>query len=299
MASAPESDPSTNSPGAGSDEQTRSREVYNPYRQRAGRRLNVSAIKSVIVFVVGLLTALVGGLTGLGAQAAFAPMLIWMLGFAPEKAQGTAMSFGVWAAFAASAGAYLGGATPPGYMLRGVVLVVGAIAGAMLTGGVARKMYGSAWRRTSQGIGIALGMVVIVQVARTSGLFAARPNLAEWQTLPDLLLLGLGAGAVTQFLGLTSGAILVPALYFGTGLHTLNGSYAAPAVSLSVLAIALASTLPTFAYGKRGLVDTLYRTPAVAAGVAGRVQRRPAAVSYTKPRCNYPVGCRCHVPVRP
>ena len=270
MASAP--DPSTNNTNndaGGNDADRRDKGVYNPYRRRAGRKLNVSGIKSVIVFVVGLLTALVGGLTGLGAQAAFAPMLMWMLGFAPEKAQGTAMSFGAWAAFAGALGAYAGGAAPANYLLRGAFLVVGAIAGALLTGGVARKMLNSTWRRASQGIGVALGMIVVVQVAHTSGLFAARPNLAEWQSLPALLLLGLGAGAVTQFLGLTSGALLVPVLYFGTGLHASNGSYAAPAVSLSLLAIALASALPAFAYSKRGLVDTVYQTPMVAAGVLG------------------------------
>ncbi len=279
MASAPDLEPSdatsgeplVSSPNAAFDETTgRGKNGgYNPYRRRGRRQLNVSAIKSVIVFGVGAITALIGGVTGLGAQVAFAPMLTWMLGFGPEKAQGTAMNFGMWAALAASAGAYVSGATPPGYLLSAVTLVIGAIGGAILMAGVSKKVQGAGWRRTSQGVGIALGMAVVVQVAHTSGLFAARPNLVEWHSPVFLLLMGLGTGAITQILGLTSGALLVPVLYFGTGLRTVDGSYAAPAVSLSVLVIALASALPALAYGRRGLVDTLYRTPAVVAGLIG------------------------------
>ena len=85
----------------------------NPYR-RQRRQLNVSGIKSFIVFVVGAITSLIGGLTGMSAQVIFAPMLTWMLGFAPEKAQGTAMSFAAWAAAAAAAGAYIAGERLPG-----------------------------------------------------------------------------------------------------------------------------------------------------------------------------------------
>ena len=96
----------------------------NPYRRR--RQLNVAGIKSFIVFVVGTITALIGGVTGMSAQVIFAPMLTWMLGFAPEKAQGTAMCYAAWAASAASAGAYVAGGTPTGYVLAGVSLALGA-----------------------------------------------------------------------------------------------------------------------------------------------------------------------------
>ena len=70
-------------------------------------------------------------------------------------------------------------------------------------------------------------------------------------------------------MGLTSGTLLVPALYFLSGIRAAHGNYAAPAVALSVLVIALASALPAAAYSKRGLVDTIYRTPVVFAAIAG------------------------------
>src|SRR5689334_20568563 len=77
-----------------------------PTVRRRRKPLNISRIKSVIVFVVGSLTALGGALTGLGAQVAFAPMLTWMLGFNAEKAQATAMRYAAFAAAASVFGAY-------------------------------------------------------------------------------------------------------------------------------------------------------------------------------------------------
>jgi uncharacterized membrane protein YfcA len=237
------------------------------YRRR--RQLNVTGIKSFIVFFVGAITALIGGLTGMSAQVIFAPMLTWMLGFAPEKAQGTAMSYAAWAASAAVAGAYVAGGTPAGYVLAGVSLALGAVLGAILTAPIAKKLQGNVWRRTFQTLGIAITMAVVVQVSHSSGLFMGRPNLQEWHSPPWMLLIGLVVGTATTIMGLTSGTLLVPALYFLSGLRAAHSNYAAPAVALSVLVVALTSALPAATYGKRGLVDIMYRTPVVLAAIAG------------------------------
>ena len=110
---------------------------------------------------------------------------------------------------------------------------------------------------------------VVVQVSHSSGLFMGRPNLQEWHSPLWMLLIGLVVGAATTVMGLTSGTLLVPALYFLSGMRGGHGNYAAPAVALSVLVVALTSTLPAAAYGKRGLVDVMYRTPVVLAAIAG------------------------------
>ena len=247
-----------------------------PRRRPARRRpLNVSGIKTVIVFAVGWITALVSGITGLGAQSAYAPMLTWMLGFAPDKAQGTALNFAAWTALAAVLGAYAAGAMPAHFIVSGLVLVIGAIVGALLAAPVVRKLQGQGWRRTFQSIGIALMMAVIVQVSHTSSLLAGKPNIAEWQSPGLLLLLGVGVGAATQVLGVAGGTLLVPALYFFSGLRSVSsgasvlGNHAAPAVGLSLFVIALASTLPAMAYNRKGLVDDSLRTPIIVAGLLG------------------------------
>lgn len=213
--------------------------------------------------------AMIGGLTGLGAQVMFAPMLIWMLGYADDKAQGTAMCFAAWTAFAAIAGAYIVGAMPPAFILYGLLLATGAIIGAILTAGLAAKLKGTNSRRTSQSIGIMLTLAVIVQVAHSSTMFAGRPNLTEWNSPLAILMIGTVVGACTQLLGLTSGALLVPALYFFSGLKNADGNHAVPAVILSIMVIAIASLLPALAYARRGLVDGVYRTPIITAGLIG------------------------------
>lgn len=243
-------------------------------RRSARRRpLNIGKLKATIVFVVGWITALVSGITGLGAQAAYAPMLTWMLGYAPEKAQGTALNFAAWTAAAGVMGAYAAGAMPSGFIFSGVMLLIGAVLGAIVAAPLAIKFRGQNWRRMSATIGIALMLAVIVQASHTGGLFTGRPNIAEWHTPGLLLLLGVMSGAATQVLGFTGGTLLVPALYFFSGLQVVTKSgainQAAPAVGLSLFVIALASVLPALAYNRKGLVDNILRTEIIAAGLIG------------------------------
>ena len=239
-------------------------------RRSARRRpLNVGKIKATIVFGVGWITALFSGLTGLGAQAAYAPMLTWMLGYAPEKAQGTALNYGAWTAGAAVMGAMAAGAMPSGFVLSGVMLLIGAIVGAIVAVPLAKQLQGQGWKRLFQSIGIALMLVVIVQTSHTGSLYTGRPNLAEWNSPGLLLLLGLGVGAATQVLGLAGGTLLVPALYLFSGIRNGNNNQAAPAVGLSLFVIALASALPALAYNRKGLVDDTLRTEIIAAGLLG------------------------------
>ena len=261
---------------------------YDPRGKGSRRRLDVDAIKSFIIFVTGACTALIGGLTGLGAQLMFAPMLTWMLGYAEDKAQGTAMSFAAWTALAATAGVYMAGALPVQFLLYGLLLTFGAVVGATLTAGVAKKMQSAHWRRTSQGIGMMLTLAVIVQAAHSSGMFVSKPNIMEWHSPLSLFMISVVVGACTQILGLTSGTLLVPALYFFTGLKTHDGNHATPAVALSIMVIALASVLPAVAYTRRGLVDTVHRFPILAAGsvggfcagmLAGRLMERAVIIS--------------------
>ncbi len=243
------------------------------WRSARRRPLNIGKLKATIVFVIGWITALVSGITGLGAQAAYAPMLTWMLGYAPDKAQGTALNFAAWTAVAGVLAAYAAGAMPTGFILSGVMLLIGAVIGAIVAAPVARKLQGQGWRRMSASIGIALMLAVIVQASHSGGLFTGRPNIAEWHTPGLLLLLGLASGVATQVLGLGGGTLLVPALYFFSGIRvvTINGAInqAAPAVGLSLFVIALASALPAMAYNRKGLVDTALRTEIIAAGLIG------------------------------
>src|SRR5438045_4106408 len=67
-------------------------------RRRSGRKLNQPLIKSVIVTVSAIFTAIGSAVTGIGAHLAFGPMLTWMFGYGTDKAQGTALRFSIIAA---------------------------------------------------------------------------------------------------------------------------------------------------------------------------------------------------------
>jgi uncharacterized membrane protein YfcA len=229
--------------------------------------MNIGAIKSNIVFVIGLSTALVGAVTGLGTQVALAPMLTWMLGFSAEKAQATAIRFAAVAATAAVVGALVGGATPAAYFVRGLALFAGAVVGAIAGAPVSRRLQTTGGKRLTQSVGIMLMLAVIVQLGRT-GRFDL-PNFAHLNAPGMLVVLGIVVGAFTQVLSLPSGALLVPALYFLGAFPPVH------AIALSLLVVVLASLLPAISYSRGGLADSRYlATTTLAAAFGGALGGR-------------------------
>jgi uncharacterized membrane protein YfcA len=242
-----------------------------PVRTRARRPLNLTRVKSVIVFFAGGLTALGSALTGLGAQVAFAPMLTWMLGFGPEKAAATAWRYAAAAALAAVVGvcvatrvtmqAYRLPDVIPVYLLHGALLFLGATIGALLAAPLAQDRAPRGRRQLFQFVGILVTLFVILQTTRQSWLNAT--HFTAWNVWWQLALLGLAVGALTQALGLASGILMVPALiYFG-------GFTASQSIALSLLVITLASALPAWTYTRQGLADTTYGNAALLGGILG------------------------------
>jgi uncharacterized membrane protein YfcA len=217
--------------------------------------------KSLIVGIVAFFTAIGSALSGLGAQVAFTPMLTWMLGFATDKALATALRFGMVTAFAAVIGGFVAHVTPHAFVLRGVVLALSATVGAYLAAPIAGKLRSVSQRRLFQSIGVIITLFTTVQTAHLSAWDV--PHYASWQGAFPLALLGFVIGALTLVLGLPSGTLLIPTLYFLAGLK------AKEVVMLSLLVVALASALPVWSYARRGLSDTLYGNWAVLGGLLG------------------------------
>jgi uncharacterized membrane protein YfcA len=241
-----------------------SQERFEDGRQpaRPRRKLNREGIKTAIVFYVAVLTALGSALTGLGAQVAFAPSLTWMLGFAPEKAQATAIRFAMLTASAGVVGFLVSAGLPDAFLLRGLVLVLGATLGALLLAPVSMRPAVVALRPAFQTLGMALALFVIVQTARQSVFETG--YYASWNGPGSLFLLAATVGALTQVMGLPGGLLLVPVLRFLAGIPPRE------AVALSLLVIAIAGLLPAWSYGRRGIVDTMYRLPTtLGAGLGG------------------------------
>lgn len=242
----------------------------NTGRIRPRRSLNQTRIKANIVFVAAVVTSLVAGVTGLGPQLAFAPMLIWMLGFGAEKAQGTALRFAVIASVAAVVGGRIAPVPPSAaaarlpltlFLANGFCLFVGATIGALILAALIPKPADTSRRRLGALLGIALMLFVVVQTAHQSGW--TNPHLAAWKTLPLLFGLALVCGALTQALALPGGMLIVAALYYFGGLAP------GECVTLSLFVVALAALLPASGYAKRGLVDDTYGWPAALGGLLG------------------------------
>ncbi len=228
---------------------------------RRRRPLNLTRIKSGIVFFVGAITAVGSALTGIGAQTAFAPMLTWMLGFTAEKAQATALRYAMLTAFAAAVGAYAAGATPEAYVSRALLLVIGAVIGAILAAPIGVRPGVAAQRKQFLSIGVALTLFVIVQTSHVTPWDI--PYFAAWKAFWQLALLGFVVGGLTQVMGLASGILMVPALYYLAAFSHMQ------AVALTQLVVALASVLPAAAYTRRGLVDPVYGNWAALGGILG------------------------------
>src|SRR5436190_18479473 len=73
------------------------------------KKLNISLIKSAVMFGLGGIIGILGALTGIGMQVAAAPTLAFMLGYSAEKQLGAAIVFALFASSVAAIGAGAGG----------------------------------------------------------------------------------------------------------------------------------------------------------------------------------------------
>ena len=258
---------------------------------RPRRKLNQSLIKTVIVFITAGITAAGSAVTGIGAHLGFAPMLTWMFGYAPEKAQGTALRFSLAGGLAAvltfcvlqshvafppnQSQLFAFGGTIGTHLLRGILLVIGATLGAIIAAPITPKPTATGLLRALQGIAILATLFTITEAMHLSPVTRSDVHYAHWSAWWQLVLLGLGVGAVTQGARLTGGTLLVPALYFLTavpdGSHGLRSLEASEAAIESLIVVCLASLLPAMGYAQRKLVDTTYLSAAVIGGVLGGV----------------------------
>ena len=267
---------------------------------RAGgkrRKLNQPLIKSIIVFLAATGASIGSAVTGIGAHLGFAPMLTWMFGYAPEKAQGTALRFSIVAAIttivvycelqgrllhsivnhpAAIATAF-SAAELHGHvfthLLRGVILVIGATIGAVSASPITPKPTATGLLRTLQAIAVIVSIFTITEATHLSTVAVNHSHYALFTALWQLLLLGIAAGAITQAGRLTGGVLLVPTLFFLTAMpdavHGLRPLTASEAVIESLIVVLIAGLLPLWGYSQKGFVASTYLTAATLGGLIG------------------------------
>lgn len=249
-------------------------------RMRRKRKLNQPLIKSIIVALASVAAGIGSAVTGIGGHVGLAPMLSWMFGYSPEKAQGTALRFSLAAAIAAVCTYFIrnGGVTV--HTGRGLLLFLGATLGALIAAPFTPKANRVGLRRVLQAAGIVVALFTITEATHLSAFRAT--HYASWSAWWQLLLLGIAVGGGTQASRLAGGTLLLPALFFLTALP--HGSLAEreiiarggvarllaqEAVIESLLVVIFAGLLPAWSYGRRNLVATTYVAPAVVGGIIG------------------------------
>lgn len=222
-----------------------------PQQPRQGRRkkLNVPLIKGVIMMGLGAFFGMLSALTGISPLIAAVPMIVFLLGFQPARAQGTALAYSLCAAIGGAAGARAGGATPD--FVVGLIVAFGATLGAVLVGKAATGPRAKYLMRIGQSLAIILAIYVLGEALRhrIGGPRALTLDFLIQNRAIGAFIIGIAVGAVAQLFQVTTGIFLVPALVY------LAARPLPEAISTSLVVVAVASLLPTLGYAAKQAID--------------------------------------------
>jgi hypothetical protein len=198
-----------------------------------------------MIFNVGIIAGLFGGLVGLGGGVVMIPLMVEFLRLSQHRAHGTSL---VALVFTGIAGAVT-------YALKDSVDVLAAVllaATAILTARAgARYAYALPEWKLKRAFG---GFLIVVSL-----LLVAKPYLAHfshpvegWPKITVLLLTGVFSGFLAGMMGVGGGTVMVPAMVLlaGFGQHMAQGS--------SLLAMVPAGAVGAFTHYRLGNVETKY-----------------------------------------
>ena len=181
-----------------------------------------------VLYLIGLIGGLFGGLLGIGGGSAIAPLLLLSGKLSPARISGTTLATVLLVAVVGS-GAY----ASLGHMNLGLVwpIATGSAAGAVLGAMMAKRL------STLRMIGLFLLILPYFAVKEFWPSLAA-PSVAT--NIATLGALGLGAGIMGGLLGISGASILVPSLvaFFTIDHHAAQGVAITVALSDSLAGVA-------------------------------------------------------------
>jgi len=199
------------------------------------------------MFSLGLPSAALGAVTGIGVQVAAQPMIRFLLGLTPERSLGTAVAFGLVASAAGLIGAAAGGLGSD--LTLSLILAISATVGALLTVRASVDPKLTTMRRFAQSVAMLLGIYLLSGAVRSR--FGPVALDAEFfRSTAGHVVIGLMAGLLSSLFFLASGVLLIGALIL------LAGISAPQAILTSLVVTTLASIIPALAHASRGGVDT-------------------------------------------
>ncbi len=227
------------------------------------RKFNLPLVKGIVMFMVGVLFSLLSAFTGISAQVAMAPSLVFLLGYSQEKSAGTALAYAFLTACGAVVGASLKGLNPQ--FLTGVLLTVGATLGAIFTALKAGSPSMKRSQQIAQSLAMILALYVVGEAVRRP---LGGPSAVEIEFLRSpfgLFLTGTVCGALSSLFRVANGILLVPAMIYLGNLHV------SVAILTSSVVTALAAIIPTLSMNARQYVDRRTGAWLMAGGFLGGI----------------------------
>lgn len=220
-----------------------------PSQRRKRKKLNIPFIKGMVMLGLGTFVGFLSALTGISPQIAAVGMIVFLLGFQPQKAQGTALAYSLCTAIGGVAGATAGGIHPD-YAV-GFIIAFGATLGAIFVGRAARGPNAKYLIRIGQTLAIFVAIYVIGEAIRhrVGGPRTVALDFLIQNRGIGAFLVGVVVGIVAQLFQVTTGVFLVPALIY------LATQRVPDAITTSLLVVAIASLLPTISYSAKQAVD--------------------------------------------
>jgi uncharacterized membrane protein YfcA len=219
--------------------------------------MTLSLMQAVLAIASGSLVGFSLGLVGGGGSILAVPLLVYVVGVPnPHIAIGTSAI-----AVAVNAAANLINHHRVGNVIWRAALVFAAA-------GIVGAFVGSTLGKMVDGqkllAGFAVVMMVIGALMLHKGSVASGEAVQlDQHTLPRLLAIGLGTGALSGFFGIGGGFLIVPGLMLATGMTILK------AVGSSLVAVTAFGLTTAANYSVSGQVDWSLAALFVAGGVAG------------------------------
>ena len=195
--------------------------------------------RSAILFVLGAISGLLGGLMGVGGGIVLVPLLVYTLRDTQHQAQGTSLAFIIATALVAVV-PYLTHERLD--VSLALWITAGAVPGVLLGARVAGQT-------PPQRLRVAFGVAILAAAVR---MLASPPEpgvAASWPPGANVAL-GLFIGCLAGLVGVGGGTLLVPVLVLAQGVdqHTAQG--------ISLLMIAPVGAAGMWSYARQGHVAT-------------------------------------------
>lgn len=193
----------------------------------------------------------VGGLIGLGGGEFRLPILVGLIGFTargavPMNQMLSLVTLVTALVMRSQTGSIVGVGT---FLPAVVALGVGGVTSAWFSARLISKVSDHRLERSIAVLLMTIGVLLIGERLLPSGLPALVPATPAWQ-IPVGLLLGLGIGCISTFLGVAGGELLIPTLVFVFGAGIRVAGSATLFVSIPTVCMGL------FRYSRLGLLPS-------------------------------------------